>query len=161
MVQLQPETKMSRSLDLTAVDNLGLDSRADGAGGGAKGLNLLHDSHGLGVSDLAEDDVLAVEPGGDNGGDEELGAVATERERLRQCQSRREPCQPVVNLRVGTSVGHGEQTGAVVLVLEVLIGELLAVDGATTGALCRMVRLATEHKRKLARRGKRNSRCGG
>lgn len=52
------------------------------------------------------------------------------------------PDQPVVNLRVGTSVGHGEQTGAVVLVLEVLIGELLTVDGATTGALFRTVRLA-------------------
>jgi hypothetical protein len=41
------------------------------------------------------------------------------------------------DLRVGASVGHGEQTGAGVLVLEVLIGELLAVDGATTGALFR------------------------
>jgi hypothetical protein len=39
------------------------------------------------------------------------------------------------NLRVGTSVGHGQQTGLGVLELEVLIGELLAVDGATTGAL--------------------------
>lgn len=39
------------------------------------------------------------------------------------------------NLRVGTSVGHGEKTGAVVLVDEVLIGELLAVDGLATSAL--------------------------
>ena len=39
------------------------------------------------------------------------------------------------DLRVGASVGHGQQTGAAVLVLEVLIGELLTVDGATTGAL--------------------------
>lgn len=74
---MQHDTKISSSLQLTAVDDLGLDVRADRAGGGTEGLNLLHDGHGLGVSDLAEDDVLAVEPGGDNGGDEELGAVAT------------------------------------------------------------------------------------
>lgn len=41
------------------------------------------------------------------------------------------------DLRVGASVGHGQETGAAVLVLEVLIGELIAVDGATTGALFR------------------------
>lgn len=80
VVQLQPDTKMSSSLELTAVDNLGLDSRADGAGGGAEGLDLLHNLHGFGVSNLAEDDVLAIEPRGDNGGDEELGAVAAEKE---------------------------------------------------------------------------------
>lgn len=37
--------------------------------------------------------------------------------------------------RVGTSVGHGKQTGLGVLDLEVLIGKLLAVDGAATGTL--------------------------
>lgn len=37
--------------------------------------------------------------------------------------------------RVGTSVGHGQQTRLVVLQLEVLIGELLTVDGLSTGAL--------------------------
>lgn len=40
-----------------------------------------------------------------------------------------------VSLRVGASVGHGEETGAGVLVDEVLISELLAVDGLTTSAL--------------------------
>lgn len=60
----------------TAVDDGGLDSGADGAGGGTERLDLLDDVHGLSVSDLAEDDVLAIEPRGDNGGDEELGAVA-------------------------------------------------------------------------------------
>lgn len=79
VIQLQPDTKISSSLELAAVDDLRLDSRADGAGGGTEGLNLLHDRHGLGVSDLAEDDVLAVEPRGDDGGDEELGAVAATR----------------------------------------------------------------------------------
>ena len=36
---------------------------------------------------------------------------------------------------VGTSVGHGEDTGTVVLVDEVLIGELSSVDGLTTGTV--------------------------
>ena len=39
------------------------------------------------------------------------------------------------NLRVGSSVSHGQQTGLVVLQLEVLIGELLAVDGLAASAL--------------------------
>lgn len=39
------------------------------------------------------------------------------------------------NIRVGTSVGHGEEEGAVVLQLEVLIGELLTIDGLASGAL--------------------------
>jgi hypothetical protein len=39
------------------------------------------------------------------------------------------------NLRSGSSVGHGEDTGASVLEVEVLVLELLAVDGLTTGAL--------------------------
>lgn len=85
---------VSSSLDLTAVDNLGLDSRADGAGGGAEGLDLLHHSHGLGVSDLAEDDVLAVEPRGDNGGDEELGAVAIEEKEMVSVPVWRKPRSP-------------------------------------------------------------------
>lgn len=60
----------------TAVDDGGLDSGADGAGGGTESLDLLDNVQGLSISDLAEDDVLAIEPRGDNGGDEELGAVA-------------------------------------------------------------------------------------
>lgn len=71
-------------LSLTAVDDLGLGSGADRAGGGAEGLKLLHDSHGSLIGNLAEDDVLAIEPRGDNGGDEELGAVA-EVEQKREC----------------------------------------------------------------------------
>lgn len=38
-----------------------------------RGLHLLDDVHT--VDDLAEDDVLAVEEGGGDGGDEELGTV--------------------------------------------------------------------------------------
>lgn len=47
---------------------------------------------------LTEDDVLSVEPRGDNGGDEKLRAV-----------------------RVRASVGHGEEVRLIVLELEVLI----------------------------------------
>jgi hypothetical protein len=39
------------------------------------------------------------------------------------------------DLRSGSSVGHGEDTGASVLQVEVLVLELLAVDGLTTSAL--------------------------
>jgi len=39
------------------------------------------------------------------------------------------------DIRVGASVGHGEETRPNVLLVEVLIGELLAVDGLATGAL--------------------------
>lgn len=52
-----------------------------------------------------EDDVLSVEPRGHNSRDEELRAVGT-----------------------GSGVGHGEETGLVVLALKVLVRELLAVD---------------------------------
>ena len=50
----------------------------DAAGRRAASLERLDDAVALGVtrSDLAEDDVAAVEPRGDDGGDEELGAVA-------------------------------------------------------------------------------------
>lgn len=41
------------------------------------------------------------------------------------------------DLRVRASVGHGQETRAGVLVDEVLIGELLAVDRAATGTLFR------------------------
>ena len=61
------------------------------------------------TQNFSEDDVLAVEPGGLLGGDEELGSVG-----------------------VLASVGHGQPASAEVLQLEVLVGKLLAVDGATT-----------------------------
>ena len=41
----------------------------------------------------------------------------------------------VHSLRVGAGVGHGEQTGLGVPLLEVLVGELLAVDRLATGAI--------------------------
>lgn len=39
------------------------------------------------------------------------------------------------DLRVGTSIGHGQQEGLGVLLLEVLVGELLTVDGLASSAL--------------------------
>jgi len=39
------------------------------------------------------------------------------------------------NIRVRTSVGHGQKEGVLVGKLEVLISELLAVDGLSTGSL--------------------------
>ena len=81
------------------------------AAGRTLGLNLLDNVQT--INDLAKDDVLAVEPRGDNGGDEELRAVG-----------------------VGASIGHAEQEGLGVLALEVLVGELLAVDGLAASALC-------------------------
>ena len=56
--------------------------------------------------------MFSIEPGGLLGGDEELGSVG-----------------------VFSGVGHGQPAGAEVLQLEVLVGELLSVDGTATGAL--------------------------
>ena len=96
-------------LELSAVLNL-----ADGLGLslGRRALLLegADDIHALG--DLAKDDVLSVEPSGDDSGHEKLRAVGS-----------------------GASVGHGQQTGAVVLQLEVLIGKLLSVDGLSSGTV--------------------------
>jgi hypothetical protein len=80
------------------------------ARGGAVRLDFFHEVHA--VNDLAEDDVGAVQPGGDNSGNEELGAVG-----------------------ILASVGHGQKTRLGVLDFEVLISELLAVNGLATGAI--------------------------
>lgn len=69
LIRLQP-------LQLTAVNDLGLDVGADSTGAAAKGLNILHDLVRVVISDLAKDDVLSVEPRSGDSGDEELGAVA-------------------------------------------------------------------------------------
>jgi hypothetical protein len=59
-------------------------------------FDSLNDIHTL--RNFTKHDMVAVEPGSDDGGDEELGTV-----------------------RVGARVGHGEKAGAVVLQLKVLI----------------------------------------
>ena len=67
-------------------------------------VNRLDDVHAL--DDLAEDDVLAVEPGRLGRAEEELGPV-----------------------RAGARVGHAQHAGARVLQPEVLVLELVPVDG--------------------------------
>jgi hypothetical protein len=59
-------------------DGGGSTTTTDGTGGGTTSLDGLDDGHGgdVTVGDLTEDDVTAVEPAGDDGGDEELRAVA-------------------------------------------------------------------------------------
>lgn len=117
-------------LQLTGLLDLGLLAVLDGTAAGASSFKSLDDVKGLFISDLTEDNVAAVEPRGDDGGDEELGAVAVtvsisaiKAKRLRRC------------LRVGAGVGHGKQTRLVVLQGEVLVSELLTVDGLATSAL--------------------------
>jgi hypothetical protein len=105
-------TSSSPNLQSTSADNGGALLVLDAARLGADGLKSGDDIQGGLVSDFAENDVAAIEPRGDDGGDEELGAVG-----------------------VGASVSHGEQTRLGVLQLEVLVGELLAVDGLATGAV--------------------------
>jgi hypothetical protein len=73
-------------------------------------FNLLHNL--VALEHLAKDDVLAIKPGSDDRGDEELRAVG-----------------------VAASVGHAEQALLCVLELEVFIIELVAIDGLATGAI--------------------------
>ena len=96
------------SLELSTVsdDNL----LGGGARLGANALNLLDNIHTLG--NLSEDNVLSVQPSGLGGGKEELGSVG-----------------------VGSSVGHGKHSGSSVLQGEVLVSELLTVDGLATGSV--------------------------
>lgn len=109
MLGKRSESHLGRfSLELAAVsDDAGL---VGAAGLGAALLESLDDVHAL--DDLAKDAVLAIEPWAWDSGDEELAAV-----------------------RVRTSVGHGEHARNGVLLLEVLISELGAVDGLTTSAV--------------------------
>ena len=76
----------------------------------AYALDGLDDVHAL--DDGAEHDVLAVQPRGLVGAQEELRAVG-----------------------VGAGVGHGKDSRASVLQLEVLILELHSVDGLVTSAV--------------------------
>lgn len=90
-------------LELAALSNL------DCFGGLVTGtlghvLNLLDDI--VALKDLAEDNMAAVEPACDDGGNEELRAVG-----------------------VLAAVGHAKKALARVLELEVLIGELGTIDG--------------------------------
>ena len=80
------------------------------AAGATDGFHGSYDVHTFG--DFAEHDVLAVEPGGDDGGDEELGAVG-----------------------VWAGVRHRQEARFSVFELEVFIGELVAVNRLAAGAV--------------------------
>lgn len=121
---------MRKHLQLARLDNGWLLGEVNLAGAGASGLESPDNVHGLLISNLAEDDVLAIQPGGDNGGDEELGAVA-EMYVSEVFLKIGAGC----SLRVWSSVGHGEKSWLGVLLGEVLIGELVTVDGLATSAL--------------------------
>jgi len=96
------------NLQFTAVVNDNL-----GAGAASLGTILLNGINNVQtLSDLAKNGVLAIEPSGLDSADEELGSVS-----------------------VGSSVGHGEDTGASVLEGKVLISELLTIDGLATGTV--------------------------
>jgi hypothetical protein len=95
--------KLATLGDLDSVDGL-VTSASLGV------LDLLNNF--VALEDLTEDNVSAIEPRGDNGGNEELGAVG-----------------------VATGVGHGEKTLLGVLELEVLVLEAIAVDGLATSAV--------------------------
>jgi len=113
-------------LELASGGNGGGSTTAtDGTGGGTASLDGLDDGHGgdVTVGDLTEDDVTAVEPAGDDSGDEELRAVG-----------------------VGASVGHGEHERLLVGELEVLVGELLTIDGLATSAVATGEVTTLEHE---------------
>ena len=65
------------SSQLTGLGDGGILGVADLARLAARSLDGLDDPHRLVIRDFAKDDVLAVQPGGNNGGDEELRSVAS------------------------------------------------------------------------------------
>ena len=88
MARGRGKRKKNRLLDLAAVGDD--DTLLGGARRGAHPLHRHDDFHAL--DDVAENNVLAIEPRGGNSAEEELGAVG-----------------------VGAGVGHGEDARAVVL----------------------------------------------
>merc|ERR1712038_1237232 len=77
---------------------------------GSKRLDLLDDIHTL--ADLTENNMLSIKPLGLSSAEEELASIG-----------------------VGASIGHGENSRSSVLQSEVLILELVSVDGLATGSV--------------------------
>ena len=96
----------------------------------AASLYLRHNSQAL--YHLSENDVLTIEMRGWNGRDEELQGRQREKAFAEKIGGAR-ACLAAVG--VGARVGHGEQAGCVVLVLEVLVRKFCAVDALTAGAV--------------------------
>ena len=110
---------LGQILKLAAGDNL--DTRRGGSTLRADGLNLVNDVEA--VSDLAEDDVLAIEPGGVSGANKELRSVG-----------------------VGPSIRHGKDALSLMLEREVLIFKLLTINGFSPGAVSSGEVAALAHK---------------
>merc|ERR1711942_535363 len=117
---------MSPSIDKSLIEvELKLSRFGDGdfgtctTGITANLFNGLHDIHTR--SDPSENDVFAVQPRGLGGAEEELASVG-----------------------VRAGVGHGEDAGSGVLLDEVFVGELVAVDGLAAGAAGEVASLAHE-----------------
>lgn len=101
---LHAPTRVHRLLLACArVDDSWLELKLDLTSSTAGGLELLDNLHAGIICDLAEDDVLAIEPRGDDGGDEELGAVTDNGKSVDILDGMAIAC---VNSRVGTCVGH-------------------------------------------------------
>jgi hypothetical protein len=64
------------SLASTTVDDGGLELQLDLSGAAASGLKLLDNLHAGFICNFSKDNMFAIEPGSDDGGDEELGTVS-------------------------------------------------------------------------------------
>ena len=103
----------SNQESLISLENATFSNGSDFAGPTSLGADSLKSFENIDTLDnLTEDDVAAIEPGGLNEGDKELGAVC-----------------------VGTRVGHGKKVGAGVLKVEVLVREFLSINGFSTGTV--------------------------
>ena len=71
-----PTAAMSVCLLSTTVDNGRLELQLDLTSTGTSLLEVLDNLHAVLICNLTKDDVLAIQPGSDDGGDEELRAVA-------------------------------------------------------------------------------------
>jgi hypothetical protein len=90
-------------------------------------LDLADHIHSL--QHLTEDDMAAIQPRGHDGGDEELATIGV---LARVGHAWR---GSVLGWVAGGGEGHTEKAGAAMLELEVLVGELGAVDGLATSAI--------------------------
>ena len=94
-------------------------------------LDLLDDL--VALEHFAEDDVLAVQPRGDGGGNEELGAVGVLAGVGHACSESH--VSHALGLQCVSISQRTKKTLLGVLQLEVLVGELVAVDALAAGAV--------------------------
>jgi len=110
---IDPSSNTSLELGQLARSNNGwLLVKVDLTAAATGSLDGLDNVQGGLIRDLSKDNVLIIEPAGYNGGNEELRTVG-----------------------VWSSIGHGEEAWLGVLPEEVLIGELLTVDGLATSSV--------------------------